>query len=297
MPAEDFARLELLCRRVATLPVLPTNALQLIRTIDSGDASAAELERIIINDPSLSAEFLRLATTSQIGKQAPQLSSIRAVIMRMGQRTVRALATSLLLRDLVRSEGASALDMKLFAKHSLAVGLIAKFLYGRRKMMGEFQTKWTADEVFAAGLLSDLGYVLLARMLPDTYTRLAGFAEKSGNSLDDTFVAAFEKPASALGWAAAETWGLPEIFKTTLSHIHAPWECFEESTSLCCLNLASALARDYGFGMETWATNTSVSPQVAFEISFPDEEQATLKQVVTTQIEAYTEGLGDSKAA
>jgi HD-like signal output (HDOD) protein len=297
MPAEDFARLELLCRRVATLPVLPTNALQLIRTIDSGEASAAELERIIINDPSLSAEFLRLATTSQLGKNATQLTSIRAGILRMGQRTVRALATSLLLRDLVRSDSAKAMDMKQFAKHSLSVGLIAKFLFARRKMQGEFETKWSADEIFAAGLLSDLGYVLLARMLPETYARLASFAERSGSSLDDTFVAAFEKPATTLGATAAETWGLPDIFTTTLRHIQAPWECSEEFTAICCLNLAAALSCDFGFGMETWSTNVAVNPQVAFEINLAEEEQANLKQVVTDQIAAYTEGMGESKAA
>lgn len=193
MPADDFARLELLCRRVSTLPVLPTYALQLIRSIDSGQASAAELERIIINDPSLSAEFLRLSTSEQLGKHDNQISTIRSGILRMGQRTVRSLATSLLLRDLVKSDTAKALDMKHFARHSLAVGLIAKFLYARRKMQGDFETKWTADEVFAAGLLIDLGYVLLARMLPDTYNKLAAFAQKNGVSLDEAFIAAFEK--------------------------------------------------------------------------------------------------------
>jgi HD-like signal output (HDOD) protein len=296
MPADDFARLELLCRRVSTLPVLPTSALQLIRTIDTGEASAAELEKIIVNDPSLSAEFLRLATTTQIGKQGPQLSSIRAGIMRMGQRTVRALATSLLLRDLSRGDGSPAMDMKQFAKHSLAVGLLAKFLFARRKMQGEFTTRWTADEVFAAGLLNDLGFVLLSRMLPETYTRLSGFAKKSGSSLDNTFLAAFERPASALGAAAADTWGLPDIFTVSLNYVHAPWEFSDEYTVLCCLNFANALARDFGLGMETWETPVQVSPQVMFEMNLAEEEQANLREVLCGQIEAYSEGLAESNA-
>ena len=297
MAANDFSRLELLCRRVTTLPVLPTTALQLIRTIDSGDASAAELEKIIVSDPSLSAEFLRLSANSQLGKEAGSLTSIRAGIMRMGQRTVRALATSLLVRDLIQKDSNGDLDQKRFGRHSLAVGLLAKFLYARQKMRGEFETAWTADEVFAAGLLADLGYVLMAKMLPDTFNRLCQFACKKGAVLDDTFVSAFGKPISLLAAAAADTWGLPDMFRKSLAFVHAPWEMPEESASLCCLHYAAALARDFGIGIESWTTQGEVPGPVLFEVGLEDEERANLRLALQVQMEAYADVLGSGKKA
>lgn len=295
MAAADFERLEILCRRVSTLPVLPTTALQLIRTIDSGDASAAELERIISNDPGLSTEFIRLATSSQLDKRGPQMSSIRTVLMRMGQRTVRSLATSLLVRDLVKNDSMT-LDKKHFARHSLAVGLIAKFLFARRKANGGVESQWTPDEMFAVGLLSDLGYVLVARMLPDTYMKLLAFSKRNGCSLDDTFVAAFGKPPSLLAAAAADTWGLPEIFKLALANIHEPWENREEFTALACLHLAGALAKEFELGIEDWPIEVVVSPQVMLEVGLPDEEKENLRAVILDQLQNHGDSIGGAPA-
>ncbi|HEY3782314.1 MAG TPA: HDOD domain-containing protein [Fimbriimonadaceae bacterium] len=294
MPAEQFARLELLCRRVATLPVLPTAALQLIRMIDSGDASAQEIEKLIARDPALSAEFLRMSSNSQLGKPSNQVSSIKAGILRMGQRSVRALATSLLVRDLSKSDPNATLNQAQFARHSLAVGVLSKFLFARKKATDGLESKWSADEIFAAGLLSDLGYVLLSRMAPKIYTGIMEFSKRTGRSLDETFLAAFERHPSALAAAAAETWELPEIFKKTLTHIHEPWQAPEEQGVLCCLNYASALSRSFGMGMETWQTELNVPGLVSFEINISDEEQANLKKVLLEQLDSY---LGAEAAA
>jgi HD-like signal output (HDOD) protein len=291
MSADDFSRLEILCRRVATLPVLPATALQLIRMIDSGDASAAELEKIIVHDPSLSAEFLRISANSMLGKSQIHPTTIKAGILRMGQRGVRALATSVLVRDLVNSDSSSPLNKKRFGQHSLAVGLLAKFVFARRKMKGAFESAWSPDEIFATGLLSDISYVLLAKMLPDTYARLHAFARKKQVSLDDMFIAAFKEPASKLGAAASHTWGLPDLFGTSLMHLNKPWEAPEESIAISCLNYAGALAKDFGLGLEEWDLQVAVEPQVDHEVGLSEEERANLKDALLIQLESYGEGL------
>ena len=94
----DFERLELLFKRASSLPELPGSALRLIHAIDTGAASAIDLERIIASDPGLSANLLRISNSREPGMDAPGVSTIRAAIMRLGQRSVRTLAVSLILR-------------------------------------------------------------------------------------------------------------------------------------------------------------------------------------------------------
>jgi HD-like signal output (HDOD) protein len=288
MSTADYDRLELLCRRVSTLPVLPTSALQLVKTIDSGEPSAGDLERIIVSDTSLATEFLRLASCSQLGSSTAQYATIKGAIMRMGQRTVRAIATSMLLKDLVRNEAVSgSFDKRAFAKHSLCVGILARFLYARKQKQEQFETRWTADEIFAAGLLSGLSYLLLARIAPDVYNRIYNFAQRVEKPIDVAFQMAYKVPPNGLGAAAAETWNLPEIFATTLKHVHAPWDYWDEYIPLCCLNYANCLASSFGLGIETWAVVPEVEPQVEYEVGLSPEEQETLKNALLVQLEAY----------
>src|SRR5687768_13347381 len=93
----DFERLRLLFRRTSSLPQLPGTAMRLINQIDSGDASAKDLEKVIISDPGLAASFLRAAVAANTADRDSGISSIRQAIMHMGQRSVRSLAMSLAL--------------------------------------------------------------------------------------------------------------------------------------------------------------------------------------------------------
>src|ERR1700685_2543874 len=117
----DFETLELIFRRTGSLPPLPSTAVQLVKLIDSGEASASTLERIIASDPALSAEFLRMASVAAAGG-APRYSTIRGAIMLLGQRTVRSLAMSLILRSMSFSKPKTRnFDSAQFSRHSLAV--------------------------------------------------------------------------------------------------------------------------------------------------------------------------------
>ena len=92
----EFERLELMFRRGATLPPLPKRALQLIRVIDDGEAGARDLEQIILGDPALSVEFLRLSSHATAMSEQPSASLLRVIPM-LGQRTVRTITSSPLL--------------------------------------------------------------------------------------------------------------------------------------------------------------------------------------------------------
>lgn len=283
----DFERLELLFRRTGSLPALPSTAVELLKTIDTGEATAASLERIIAADPALSAEFLRMASVAAAGG-VPRYSTIRGAIMLLGQRVVRSLAMSLLLRHM-SSGGASTplFDQGRFSRHSLAVGMLARFLFARRHMQGEFVTAWSADEVFAAGLLSSLGIGLLARVSAVDFDRVFMFSKRAGITFEDGFQKIYGHPTTKLTAAAVEAWGLPNLFSQALVYLYEPWACQEEFISLCCLNYAVALTDDHGFGIGDWKVEGVVSPEVELEVGMSTEEQQNLMQAIGRHVEEW----------
>lgn len=274
-----YERLQLLFKRTGTLPPLPTTVVRLIKTIDSGEASTVDVEKVVAGDPQLCMDLLRAANSAVAG--GARIATIRSAIMRLGQRIVRSMAVSLLINDAFKKyAGVQGFDPRALARHSLFVGHMSRFLFARRNAIEPFESRWTADEVFAAGVMHDLSVGLLAVVAPTAYSRVAGYAGRARLSMADAFEVIFEHPIHPLGADACMTWGLPEVFATTQQYLAEPWEHTDEPTALYCLNYANHIAESHGFALETWEFDASVLPEASAEVGLQDEEIANAVKVV-----------------
>ena len=286
MPSEDFDRLKLLFRRTCTLPQLPGTALRLISTIDTGEASAIDLEKIIVSDPGLAAGFLRAAHAACHGER--EYTTIRQAIMYMGQRAVRSLSTSLALQGMLTNPDARVpFNAQTFSRHSIFVGFLSRYVFARRQMREPFPSAWTADEIFAAGVLHDLGLGLLPRVAPEVYGRVANYSRRAGLTLNGAFERIYGDHISVLSAAAAETWQLPEVFTLTLRHRSKPWGMMEEYPALCCIEYANFLADSHGFAVAEWPVKVEQNPEIELEVALPEEEVGTVIELVAEMAEAY----------
>lgn len=274
------------------MPALPSTAIQLIKSIDTGEASASTLERIIASDPALSAEFLRMASIAAIGG-VPRYSTIRGAIMLLGQRTVRSLAMSLILRHMSFARQKTPLfNSDRFSRHSLGSAMLARFLFARREMAGQIQTDWTADEVFAVGLLSSLGIGLVARVAPDAYDRCYQYARRASVCVEEGFQVIYGKPSTLLTATAVETWELPSVFSAALVNLDQPWGYPDEFTALCCMNYAIALADAYDLGIGDWTVPWRVGPEVELESGLTPEVQVGLTDAVKRHVDDWVRTSG-----
>jgi HD-like signal output (HDOD) protein len=293
----SFSRLELLFKRAGSLPALPNTLICIVKTLDRGEHSAAELERLIVADPGLSAEFMRIAAVSAQSTGGTQFTTIRGAIMLLGEDAVRSLATSLMMRQFMNKTDSIVLFDKLrYARHCLAVALIAQYLFVRKQQMGRMESKWTPDEVFAAGLLSGLALGLLTKVAPDIYMRIFAYARRGEYTLDRAFEDIYGNPMSPLAAVAAEAWQLPSLFRTTFAFSHAPWECMEEYSALCCLNHAKHLSASFGLGTVDWDVSEPPKPDVEAEVGLASGEQEMLKDAIRARVDSYMDAL-DSLAA
>ncbi len=280
----DLERLQLLFKRVGALPPLSNAVHQLIRTIDTGDASAADLERIIASDPALTANFLRSAAAS--ADRPSHASSLRRSLMHMGQRAARSIAVSLLLKDLVKeSGGMRPAEAARYARHSLTVGVLSRYLYARRQQREPFESQWSADEVFAAGLLHDISLGLLASVAPESYHRVAQMARRMQSSYSEAFKKIYGVFPTELGATALEAWNLPELFASTQRYMHEPWNYDREYTPLCCLAYANYLAEISGRDVPSWPVTPPLLPEVEMEIVLPEAERARVMELVERHVD------------
>jgi len=296
MESLDFPRLVIMIRRATNLLALPDSAMKLIQAIDGGEASARDLERIIAADPGLASTLLRVSAHDGVSFLNPP--TLRQVIMRLGQRSVRSVAVSLAMKELLKDPcGSKYFEPFRFARHGLVVGFLARFVYARRQMLEPFESDWSADELFSAGVLHDLGTGLLAYSAPEVFDRVYLFAKRSKTTFDEAFKEIFGSYPSVLGAEACDQWRLPPFFGTTMRSLNTPWDLEEEYTAQCCLSYAHSLAEHLGEGLGRWEVESEGAAEAVAEVGLAETEVESLKNILVQQVESYMAPSAGSRAA
>lgn len=288
----DFEGLKLVFRRSAALPQLPGSAHRLLEAIDSGEASATDLEKIITCDAALTGNLLRLANGADSGLPGG-ITSVRSAILRLGHRAVRSMCVSLSVQNLLSKEERSpSFDPARYAYHGVTVGFLARYIFARRKQKADFETKWLPEEFFAAGLVHDIGHALLARVAPNIHAAVCTSAEANGTSFNDDFERTYGGSIGELGAIAAATWGFPTVFQTSIAFAEKPFDATEETTAIYCLNYANALAVQMRATIEIWHFQDQVDPMIQSDVGLDEKEEENLLKIVSAQTETYLASSG-----
>lgn len=150
--------------KVDQLQMLPALAMQALELAKDADCSVRQFTSLIERDLTLASDMLRMANSMVYSRGVPILSLQQAVV-RLGFRQCKNLilassASSLMTQLTVKEEW---IRQKLW-KHSFLTASIASFL-NRAVNLG-FQ-----GEEFSAGLIHDIGRILLALLEPTSFSR------------------------------------------------------------------------------------------------------------------------------
>ncbi len=138
-------------------------ALAIMQICRRDDASLEEIARVVQTDPVTSSRLLHMANAAQ--SACRPVASIPDAIMRLGLEAVRQLAMGFSLVDQYREGSCKGFDYATFWSHSLLMAVAMQEL-------GKLTRIASPDELFACGLMARIGYLALATLYPDDYSRL-----------------------------------------------------------------------------------------------------------------------------
>ena len=139
------------------------------------DATLEEVARVVQTDPALSGRLLRLANAAN-GRGRP-VASISEAVLRLGMASVRQVAMGFSLADQYPQGLCAAFDYPGFWSHSLFMAVASQEL-------GKVVRVCTPDELFACGLLAQIGNLALAAVYPADYAALLQGRDRETNLLD-----------------------------------------------------------------------------------------------------------------
>lgn len=196
------------------LPTMPAVAKQLLSISEWDDVDLGVVAEIISKDISLSSKILRIVNSPFYGF-ASEISTISQALVILGLRATRSLTLSFsLLRSFPR-DGAGEFDYPGFWTRSLNTAVAAREL----AVVAGLQT---VEEAFLAGLLQDIGVMLIARCAPKRYDFIVSEAE-------DKLAPSIELERKYLGTDHVEVnkllfdeWGLPASLCIPILYHHEP---------------------------------------------------------------------------
>jgi two-component system cell cycle response regulator len=135
-------------------------ALAVMEICRRDDATLDEVAKVVQGDPALSSRLLRLANAAAGGGRP--VASIREAVMQLGMSTVRQLAMGFSLVDQYLRGACSAFDYPGFWSHSLFMAVASQEL-------GKLLRAAPPEELFACGLMAQIGCLALATVYPTDY--------------------------------------------------------------------------------------------------------------------------------
>jgi diguanylate cyclase (GGDEF)-like protein len=209
MQADFQKRLEL-CR---DLPTLPGVALRIVELSNDPDSSLADIVEVIAPDPALSVKFLKVAN-SPIYSRRRKIDNLRQALSLLGLNTAVTLALSFSLRTALAETQQYSFDMSFYWRRSLLAAEAARTLGSQRRLTYQ-------DELFLAGLLQDIGMLVLDRVMPTEYGPLVKKAT-SHEQLSKAETQVFGIDHIKVGTWLLRQWGLPEYLQLSLAGSQDP---------------------------------------------------------------------------
>ena len=270
---DDELRLQSLLKQIKDLPALPDVALQVMRAADNERSDMSEIARVISRDQSLTTRVLRMANSSHYGA-IRTISTVTDAVVILGLRTVRNLAMAASCQELLAAElSGYYLGRGDLWRHSYCSALVAQSLAGKVKYP-------VAEEAFVAGLLHDVGKVLLSVHLRGKFNQVVFAANKKRVSFVDAEREVFGFDHAEVGARMLEKWNLPVSLVHAVRHHHAPLGAKQPTALACIVHVADVVCLMLGVGLGADGLSYSLDPRVLDLLKLTDGAiEATMSEV------------------
>ena len=214
---EYHHRLTILDHYIRQLPPFPATVNKVMEICRDVNTSPTDLTKVISLDPVLTGKVMQLINSAYFGLSREIVSLVRAVVM-LGMNTVKNLVLgATVMSAFGTSKNFRALNMDLFWKHSLGVGVIAKLIAQKRNIDQKL-----LEGYFIAGLLHDIGKIPLNSKFSDEYRNILGIPEKKPQPLFISEKQLLGIDHAYVGNLIAKKWKLGEEISDTITYHHAP---------------------------------------------------------------------------
>ncbi len=222
--------------KLGDLPTLPHVVQRLAAMIGRPTVSTEEIGAIIEKDQVLAAKVLRLANSPFYGFPS-RIGSVAHAVIVLGFNVVKGLTLCASALSIMKDAG-----MDQLWRHSLGVAITANLLAARLEIKNP-------EELFVAGLLHDIGKVVLYVKWPEVGSSIKDVAKAEGDrSLFELEQELLGLSHADIGGCLANAWNLPVTLREPILYHHAPTLAKEAALQTAIVHVADILVKGLACG-------------------------------------------------
>jgi len=207
--SDPATTLERLVAKAGGLYSLPAVAMEVLELTSNPKVDARALKQCIENDPALTTKLLRVVNSSLFGL-AREVSDLNQALALLGIKPLKLLVLGFSLPAGLFAGVASEVLGKYW-RHTLIKAVAAREI-------GEAVWSRPGDEAFIAGLLQDLGILVLLQELGEPYVRFLHKVLDRGGNLAALETESIGFDHTMLTARLLARWGLPDVLVQAVSY-------------------------------------------------------------------------------
>ncbi|MBI4793596.1 MAG: HDOD domain-containing protein [Deltaproteobacteria bacterium] len=221
------------------LPTLPHIVVEVNRMMAEQNITVSRMCETIERDQVMVARILKLVNSSFYGFQS-QINTVSHAVVILGFQTMQnAILSVSIIESFKKKDVVPGFDMTDFWKHSVAVAVISMKL-------GEMVKNENPEVCFTAGLLHDIGKVVLAQFFPEMFRIVwNGLHEDSYPSFYEAESDLLETDHARIGDYLGRRWQLPPALIDTIRCHHSIKKNMENLAMVRIVHAADILANTW----------------------------------------------------
>jgi len=228
------------------LPPLKPMVIRLWQLLNAQNTSLQEIVEAMSAEPVLCARIMAISN-SPVYRGLDEITSPQKALVRLGLNEVKGIVYYLTLADSVHKNAFPAsFSIRRFWTHSLSTALIAKKLSQYYPKLFPMSPE-EQDGTYLAGLLHDIGYVVMATLMPDEFTRMAQLweaGERDPMNVEDEIFGVSHPLLSA---KALKLWKFPKNVQLTVYAHHRALAEDSPAPAIMLIKLSDFLATEAGY--------------------------------------------------
>jgi putative nucleotidyltransferase with HDIG domain len=212
------ATLKKFVSQMKCIPTLPQYYQEVTEELRSVDPSPARIGRIISRDMGMTSKILQLVNSAVSGMSA-EISEPTQAVMLLGLDTIQAMVLSVSIFSVFGPGSLRSFEAEHLWGHSLSISKLSRSIAQAQGIAGS-----ALDPYQSAGLLHDIGKLIMASADPKGYRTVLDYAAEHGAALFHVEKEAFGCNHAEIGAYLLGIWGLPGSIVEAVAWHHCPSE-------------------------------------------------------------------------
>jgi HD-like signal output (HDOD) protein len=209
-------KLKAVVGQLGSLPSFPSLYTEIMKELESDDSSIENIAATIARDPSMTAKMLQIVNSAAIGL-ARKVSSPFDAVQFLGLTTVRSLVLSAHIFSCFERTNLRSFSVERLWEHGLKTGrfacTIAQF---------EHADPTDVEDAYTAGMLHDIGKLILADSLPEPFQRAIEMSQQEKIPLHEAELKVLGANHAGVAAYLLGLWGLPAAIVEAVAFHHIP---------------------------------------------------------------------------